>query len=214
MDERQITELVRIGGQGIRLDYPMAQFTTFRAGGKAEALYFAPDLSELQRMIVYLNEEGIPYLVMGNGSNLLVKDGGFKGAVICLRSELATIQKNGKNDRAILTAGGVSIVKLLSYCRRHGLGGLEFLAGIPGTVGGAVAMSQRAAVRAVARNRRWSVAQLDVKRRVAPLNSVLCVCTYNTFSVYVHLNYYILTRSGAVSSTVSRVCPPESGRTS
>jgi len=141
MDERHRRELVEIGGQWIRFHCPMSQYTTFRVGGRVEAIYFTQALSHLKRMVSYLSEESIPYLVVGRGSNLLVKDGGLKGVVIILQGELATIEQNGRNDRIILAGGGVSIGEVLSYCKLKGLSGLEFLAGIPGTVGGAVAMN-------------------------------------------------------------------------
>jgi UDP-N-acetylmuramate dehydrogenase len=119
----------------------MAQYTTFRVGGKVEALCFIETLNDLRAVVCYVTEEGIPYLVVGRGSNLLVRDGGFKGVVFMLRGNLASIEKSGKTEGMIVSGGGVTIVELLNYCREKGLGGLEFLAGIPGTVGGAVAMN-------------------------------------------------------------------------
>jgi UDP-N-acetylmuramate dehydrogenase len=89
----------------------------------------------------YLNEDHIPCFVVGLGSNLLVKDEGLEGLVILLRGPLADIEQEGTDDLTILAGGGLSIVDLLAYCRALGLGGLEFLAGIPGTIGGAVAMN-------------------------------------------------------------------------
>ena len=141
MDARQREELARIGGKGIRFDCPMDRYTTFRVGGKVEALYSAQGLSALRRMISFLDEEKIPYLAVGKGSNLLVKNGGFKGTVILLRRKLAAIEKNKRDNQIIFAGGGASIVELLTYCKLEGLGGLEFLSGIPGTVGGAVAMN-------------------------------------------------------------------------
>jgi len=119
----------------------MSQHTTFRVGGRVEAIYFTQALNNLKRMVSYLSGEGIPYLVVGRGSNLLVKDGGLQGVVIILQGELATIEHNEKNNRIIAAGGGLNIGELLSHCKLKGLGGLEFLAGIPGTIGGAVAMN-------------------------------------------------------------------------
>jgi UDP-N-acetylmuramate dehydrogenase len=92
-------------------------------------------------MLSFLSRENIPYLVVGKGSNLLVKDEGFKGVGIILAGNLAAIARNGDNDQLIQAGGGLSIGELLTHCGQQGLGGLEFLAGIPGTVGGAVAMN-------------------------------------------------------------------------
>ncbi len=141
MDEIHRRSLEEIGERWIRFHCPMSQYTTFRVGGRVDAIYFTQELSHLKRMVSYLSGEGIPYLVVGGGSNLLVKDGGLQGVVIILQGELATIEQNEKNHRIIVAGGGLSIGKALSYCKVKGLSGLEFLAGIPGTMGGAVAMN-------------------------------------------------------------------------
>lgn len=144
MDNRQKEGLVRLAGEGLWFGCPMDQRTTFHVGGEAEALYEATDLGRLQRLIAYLSKEYIPYLVVGRGSNLLVKDEGLKGLVILLRGSLAAIKQRETADSAIMAGGGVGLTDLLAYCRNSGLGGLEFMAGIPGTVGGAVAMNSGA----------------------------------------------------------------------
>lgn len=141
MDEGQRKELIKIGGKGIRFDCPMNQYTTFRVGGKAEALYSIRELGDLKRTLSYLRGENIPFMVVGKGSNLLVRDEGIRGVVIILQGKLATIERNGKNANVVLAGGGLIISDLLSFCRLKGLSGLEFLAGIPGTVGGAVIMN-------------------------------------------------------------------------
>ncbi|MDP6178519.1 MAG: UDP-N-acetylmuramate dehydrogenase [Desulfatiglandales bacterium] len=142
MDEGERTGLVEIGGNGILFDCPMHQHTTLRVGGKGESLYFARELQELQRMLSFLSRGNIPYLVVGKGSNILVKDEGFKGVGIFLQGHLAAIERNGDTtDQLIKAGGGLSIGELLTHCSQQGLGGLEFLTGIPGTVGGAVAMN-------------------------------------------------------------------------
>ncbi|MBW1860855.1 MAG: UDP-N-acetylmuramate dehydrogenase [Deltaproteobacteria bacterium] len=144
MNEREKAKTAGIGGKEIHFDCPMNQYTTFRVGGNVDALYFAQELNGLQRMVSYLGEEDIPYLVVGNGSNLLVRDRGFKGVVVMLRGKLAAIEKGEENDRTVLAGGGTSIGELLNYCKSKGLEGLEFLAGIPGSVGGAIAMNASA----------------------------------------------------------------------
>jgi len=141
MDERQKTELLRIAGRQIGFDFPMGRHTTFRVGGNAEAVYEASDPERLCRVVSFLVNEGIPYLVAGRGSNLLVKDGGIDGVVIFLAGTFADIQYEGSDYSNILAGAGLSIVDLLIWCREEGISGLEFLAGIPGTAGGAVAMN-------------------------------------------------------------------------
>jgi len=140
MDKRQKKDLERLSGGRIDFDCPMAQYTTLRVGGKGEALYKADD-DELQRVIAYLNKEGIPYFPLGRGSNLLIKDKGIRGLLILLTGSLAAIEQERRNDFTILAGAGLPLVDLMNHCRASGLGGLECYAGIPGTVGGAIAMN-------------------------------------------------------------------------
>lgn len=140
--ERQ--ELVRMLGEGIWFDCPMHQYTTFRVGGEAEVLYEARDLEKLRWLIGYLNQRQIPYLPVGNGSNLLVKDEGLRGVVILFGGSLASIEKGEGDDATIVSGAGASLADLMAHCRDSAMGGLEFLAGIPGTVGGAIAMNSGA----------------------------------------------------------------------
>jgi len=141
MDTRQKEELIRLAGENIRFHCPMAKYTTFNVGGQAEALYEACDMEGLKRVLAYFGREGIPYMALGRGSNILIKDDGLEGIVILLRGSLSRIEEKRTDDMSILTGAGLSLADLLSYCRSSGLGGLEFLSGIPGTVGGAVAMN-------------------------------------------------------------------------
>ncbi len=141
MDQRQKKELAGILEKRIEFGCPMSRYTTFRVGGPVEALCMIKDLEGLQRMVPYLGREKIPYLVVGHGSNLLVRDDGLKGVAIILREKLANVEPNGKSDQIVLAGGGLALFELLDYCKGKGLGGLEFLAGIPGTTGGAVAMN-------------------------------------------------------------------------
>jgi len=141
MDARQKSELLRIAAGRVEFDAPMTRRTTLRVGGNAEALYEASDLEDLCRILPCLVREGIPYLVVGRGSNLLVRDAGIRGVVIRLSGTLCRIDCSMPNCSEILAGGGLSLADLLIWCRRRGLSGLEFLAGIPGTVGGAVAMN-------------------------------------------------------------------------
>jgi UDP-N-acetylmuramate dehydrogenase len=149
MDETQRRGLLEIMGENIQFDRAMSEYTTFRIGGKADAICFVQGLGELQQVFSYLNKEKIPYLLVGKGSNLLVRDGGFKGAVIIMRGQLATIKQHEKNDRMVLAGGGLTLRDLVRFCSQRGLGGLEFLSGIPGTVGGAVTMNAGAFGRAM-----------------------------------------------------------------
>jgi UDP-N-acetylmuramate dehydrogenase len=141
MDKRQRRELIEIMGQSVHLDRAMSEHTTFRIGGKADAVCFVQEIGEIQKLLSYISKENIPYLVVGGGSNLLVRDGGFKGVVIIMREHLASIEQHGINEQVLVAGGGLPLSNLVKHCSQKGLGGLEFLAGIPGTVGGAVIMN-------------------------------------------------------------------------
>jgi UDP-N-acetylmuramate dehydrogenase len=141
MNARQRSGLAELIPGGVVFDHPMDKMTTYRIGGKAEAICYPGELNTLCRLIAFLSAQDIPYLVVGKGSNLLVSDKGIKGAVIVLRDKLASVEEMPTEGCVILAGGGLTIVELLSYCRNKALAGLEFLAGIPGTLGGAVFMN-------------------------------------------------------------------------
>ncbi len=140
MTNNQKTALEQLTGEGIRFHYPMRRLTTYQVGGPVEALWEARDLETLKKVIRYLSMEDIPYGVLGRGSNLLVRDKGIDGVMILLSGALAVI-KNSTTKNLAWAGGGVHLADLMNWCRQHGMSGLEFLAGIPGTVGGAVAMN-------------------------------------------------------------------------
>ncbi|MBN1833291.1 MAG: UDP-N-acetylmuramate dehydrogenase [Deltaproteobacteria bacterium] len=141
IDKRHKEALIKIVGKGARFHCSMAQYTTFRIGGEADALCFVERLSELQQTVSYLVRENIPFFIVGKGSNLLIRNGGFEGILIIMRGELATIETDEENTPEVTAGGGLGLNALVTYCSQKGLGGLEFLVGIPGTVGGAVAMN-------------------------------------------------------------------------
>jgi len=117
---------------------PLSLHTSLRVGGPADIFAVPCDLEDLQRLIRTLDGQQIPRMVIGGGYNLLVRDGGFRGAAISLEkiSHLAILQ--GGNVRAEAGARNIDLARL---AEAHGLGGLEFLVGIPGTIGGAVRMN-------------------------------------------------------------------------
>ena len=120
------------------LDEPMDRHTSWRAGGSARRFYQPADLDDLCGFLADLDEQE-PLLWLGLGSNLLVRDGGFPGTVIYVFGVLTDLEWL---DAQLLRAGaGVSCAKVARTVSRAGLTGLEFLAGIPGTMGGALAMN-------------------------------------------------------------------------
>jgi UDP-N-acetylmuramate dehydrogenase len=110
--------------------------------GPAEVLYEPFQMEELRELILGLGRRRIPYFVVGCGSNLLVLDHGIDGVVVVLAGAFKEIHHDRREEGILVHAGaGASLGALLSYCRRNGFGGLEFAAGIPGSVGGGVMMN-------------------------------------------------------------------------
>jgi UDP-N-acetylmuramate dehydrogenase len=121
----------------LRLDEPMARHVSWRAGGRARRFFVPADLSDLSEFLKR-TEKAEPILFVGLGSNLLVRDGGFRGTVISLHA--AVLRPEMKKD-LIYAQAGVAAPKVARFAALHQLAGAEFLAGIPGTVGGALAMN-------------------------------------------------------------------------
>jgi len=117
---------------------PMARHTTWRVGGPAERYYQPADLADLALFLQQLPEDEPLYWV-GLGSNLLVRDGGIHGTVIATSGLLSVIERPDENR--VRVESGVSCAKVARFCAREGLAGAEFLSGIPGTMGGALAMN-------------------------------------------------------------------------
>jgi UDP-N-acetylmuramate dehydrogenase len=118
-------------------DEPMARHVSWRAGGKADRFFAPLDLLDLSNFLKQQKPDE-PMLFVGLGSNLLVRDGGFRGTVILLHN--AKLHPGMKDGRVYADAG-VAAPKVARFAATHGLAGAEFLAGIPGTVGGALAMN-------------------------------------------------------------------------
>ena len=117
----------------------MSGNTTFKVGGKADLMVYPRDAEELGALMDILKNEGLPFLMLGSGSNLLVSDEGLRGVVISLRDGFKNIEKVG--EVTIDCGAGVSLAALVDFAAGHGLSGIEFLSGIPGTLGGAVWMN-------------------------------------------------------------------------
>jgi UDP-N-acetylmuramate dehydrogenase len=119
-------------------DEPMARHTSLRVGGPADWFVVPTDADDLLTLLAFLGEYEIPFLVVGGGYNLLVRDGGIRGCVISLE-RLNLLERTGE---CLVQAGaGVENAALVRFCRNQGLTGLEFLVGIPGRLGGALAMN-------------------------------------------------------------------------
>lgn len=141
LDKAQQNKLIRIAGEQIRFHCPLGSYTTFKVGGAVEALWDVPQVQALMNVLPFLRKEGIPYFVVGRGSNLLISDGDIEGLAIRLTGSLSVIETDPKDHTVIHVGAGASIAELLDCCRKSDYGGLEFLSGIPGSVGGAAVMN-------------------------------------------------------------------------
>ncbi|CUS87715.1 UDP-N-acetylmuramate dehydrogenase [Candidatus Kryptobacter tengchongensis] len=133
-----LEEIRKIVKGKILINEPLAKYSTFKIGGPAD-LYIEPkDVDELLRLIRYLKEKDIDFVILGNGSNVLISDAGFRGAVINLEAGLNFIRVEGE---CVIAGAGVKLAKFVDFCIENGFRGVEMLAGIPGTLGGAIVMN-------------------------------------------------------------------------
>lgn len=122
----------------ILMDEPMSRHTTFRVGGPADVMFLPESPEQVVAAIEAAKAARMPCMVIGNGSNLLVRDGGIRGLVIALGEGMAAIDRAGNE---ITAWAGASLARVSAYAQAAGLSGLEFASGIPGTLGGGCAMN-------------------------------------------------------------------------
>lgn len=122
----------------ILLDEPMSRHTTFRIGGEADYFLMPETYEELGAILRICNEENMPCFILGNGSNLLVSDDGYRGVVIQMFRNMSAVEVCGRMVRA---QAGASLAAIAAAAKNASLTGFEFAAGIPGTLGGAVVMN-------------------------------------------------------------------------
>jgi UDP-N-acetylmuramate dehydrogenase len=127
-----------LGEDQVLVQEPMQAHTTFRIGGPADYFLMPQSIEELQAVLTVIRSENIPYFILGNGSNLLVSDQGYRGVIIQLFRNFSTISVEGTKIRA---AAGALLSTIASAARNNSLTGFEFAAGIPGTAGGACVMN-------------------------------------------------------------------------
>ena len=126
-------EIRALAGVRARPDAPLAPHTTIRVGGPADLLAVVGELPALVQLVGLARSRGIPYLVLGRGSDLVVSDAGVRGLVILCRAEGCRIE-----DRRLTAEAGLPLARAATLAQKAGLSGLEFGLAIPGTVGGAV----------------------------------------------------------------------------
>lgn len=122
----------------LQKDEPMWKHTTFRVGGPADCLLYPATGEEVRRILSLIKRYELPLTILGNGSDVLVRDKGIRGVVLAFGQPAAYIRQEGTR---LLLGSGTLLSAVAQYAAEHGLTGLEFAAGIPGSVGGAVFMN-------------------------------------------------------------------------
>lgn len=127
-----------VPAEDILPEEPMCRHTTFRVGGAAQCLVRISSVEQLKKIIPYLQQVEVPFFILGNGSNLLVGDKGFCGVILQISDRMNEITV--EDDRIRVQAGAL-LSQVARAAMEHGLTGLEFASGIPGTIGGGVVMN-------------------------------------------------------------------------
>ena len=128
----------RIPGVCIEENVPMAQYTSFRAGGKARMMVIPADAEQLSAVLGVLSGSGVQYMVLGNGTNILVKDSGYDGVIVKIGSGFDYVRQEGCR---LVCGSGTRMSVVAKAALEGGLSGFEFASGIPGFTGGAVFMN-------------------------------------------------------------------------
>jgi len=138
-------------------DAPMRRYTSMRVGGPADTLFFPRDVEELGRVIRHARKKSIPVTILGKGTNVIVRDRGLRGWVVSLTQGMRGIRSEGETLEA---EAGLPLQRLVQYAIQKALTGLEAFYGIPGTVGGGLAMNAGA----------WGTEMKDVVASIAFMN--------------------------------------------
>ncbi|MGA2463986.1 MAG: UDP-N-acetylmuramate dehydrogenase [Thermodesulfobacteriota bacterium] len=141
----------------VLFDAPMKKFTSIEVGGPADSLLFLKDMVELRKVVRYARRKDIPILILGKGTNLVVRDKGIRGWVISLTQGMKKVQLDGD---VIEAEAGLSLQRLVQFSIQKDLTGLEPFFGIPGTVGGGLAMNAGA----------WGVELKDILLSITLMN--------------------------------------------
>lgn len=127
-----------VGSDNVQIDELMSKHTTFRIGGPADYYLCPHSVEEIQKILHICSKDGYPYFILGNGSNLLVGDAGYRGVVVQIYRNMSEIAVEGTR---ITAKAGALLSKVAKKALEYGLSGFEFASGIPGTLGGAAVMN-------------------------------------------------------------------------
>ena len=139
MDKSFLNKIEAFADKGaLILGEPLCNHTTFRVGGKADAFLSVRNEEQLKKAVLLCKEYEVPFLILGNGSNLLVSDNGYRGMVILIGKDMSDIRVEGTRVTAL---AGATLGSVAQAAAKNSLGGMEFASGIPGTIGGAIVMN-------------------------------------------------------------------------
>ena len=139
MDKSFVREIEAFAGkEALIMDEPLCNHTTFRVGGKADAFLSVRNEEQVKNVVAICNRYQVPFFILGNGSNLLVSDKGYRGMVIAIGNDFAKISVDANRIHA---QAGAMLGSVAQMAAKQGLGGMEFASGIPGSIGGAIVMN-------------------------------------------------------------------------
>ncbi|MHA1192191.1 MAG: UDP-N-acetylmuramate dehydrogenase [Promethearchaeota archaeon] len=130
----------------MKQEEPMKDYTSFKIGGIADLIAYPVDLEDLITLLIEVQKERFKYFILGNGTNVLVRDGGYRGVVICQKNmnKIKIIEESRAlcgSSSVLSIEAGADLSKIINFASFHNLTGIEFAAGIPGTLGGAICMN-------------------------------------------------------------------------
>ena len=173
--EEFVRDIENIGRSRVFIKEPLLRHNSWKIGGPADVLFIPQTFSALRKAVRLAEEYEVPITILGNGTNVLIQDSGIEGLVIKLSELRRTVVKENR----ITASAGVSLPYLASLAQKHGLTGLEFAVGIPGTVGGAVFGNAGAHGRSI-QDVVSEAAVMDFSGRVTKLGSGDLVFGYRT----------------------------------
>ncbi len=177
-----------VGKDKVKYNEKMSKYTTMRVGGPCDCIVFPDEISKIKEVIDFCKNENITFFVIGNGSNLLVKDEGIHGVVIKLGHRFGKIELDGEY---ILAYAGATMPTLSQLAKKNSLKGLEFACGIPGTIGGGVKMNAGAYGSQIS-DILYEVTYMDEKEEIKTIKNKDCSFGYRKSIFTINQNYVIL----------------------
>ena len=177
-----------VGKDKVKYNEKMSKYTTMRVGGPCDCIVFPDEISKIKEVIDFCKNENITFFVIGNGSNLLVKDEGIHGVVIKLGHRFSKIEIDGEY---ILAYAGATMPALSQLAKKNSLKGLEFACGIPGTIGGGVKMNAGAYGSQIS-DVLYEVTYMDEKEEIKTIKNKDCSFGYRKSIFTINPNYVIL----------------------